>query len=227
MATTQDAIDWALASYNAGKIPKGTPVEVGTILWETRRTGAFRPDSPLTRGQADSVDLYPAKARVRVLQHLDPSGQLNFVGDYHAHTRFTPNWIGLFPSPEDFSKYSPVCDFWPTTNGAVVPIAPRVQLIQILHFGDVYVVEPAPNRQAFASPTAQAAYLATLEQSYAAWHLATHGRLGQLPAAPLSQAAFQQIVSAELPAVANILVGRATIRRVANPTPPSDQVARA
>jgi hypothetical protein len=219
MTIGADAVAWAFAEYERNRIPRGSLAELGTTLWERVRDGAFEADMPLRKGGEEGVALYTSlKTRTEVGRSLQTDAKRIYLGDYRAHTRHVPGWLLLFPSPLDLNAVSVLCDVWPqtdlTTPGLV--LAPRIQLVQALHFGDVFLLEPTPGRTPFRDAADQHKTLVPMLTAFGKWHLDTFRKYGSLPK-PASRARFAEIVAAELPKMQAIIGSRAVVTRVPFP----------
>jgi len=202
----QLVIDFAFATYNDNVDLQAATVEWGHVLYE--RDGAVHPGPRVMSAERNRVQLYSPDDLVRVAG-ADRAFDAHYVGDYHAHT-FGANWTSLLPSPEDLTDVSVLYDLWRLENAAPLNVSPRLQVVQTLFCGDVFVLEAVADRRRYANLEEQSVSVGRIGLAYrAAFHQAEndHGD-ADLDATPED---FDAFVNAVLDGLNATIAGRAVI----------------
>jgi hypothetical protein len=202
----QLVIDFAFTTYNDNVDLQAATVEWGHVLYE--RDGALHPGPRVLSAERNRLQLYSPDDLVRIAG-ADRAFDGRYVGDYHAHT-FGANWTSLLPSPDDLADVSVLYDMWPLENAAPVNAAPRLQVVQTLFCGDVFVLEPMDGRPRYANIEEQAAGIGRIGLEYRAAFFQAENDHGdaELDATPAEFDAFVAAVLGDLNAA---LSGRAVI----------------
>ena len=199
-APHQQALNWAFRTFNERPKWRDSEVEVGCLLW--LRRGRVKPGNLVVSKTSEEVKLYPQSQLAELLLN-----QSAYLGDFHAHPARANSLVAHFPSPQDITSQSALCDLW-HLGGAYGDklLAPKMQLIQSFLFGDIFLLLPSPERSVFTSMPAQGAEMARIQAEYDDWHVALHRSIGAQE--NIGHGAFVDLVRQELPRINAILEPR-------------------
>jgi hypothetical protein len=176
-------VKWAQTYYRGKPNLVSSWDEYGSLLRLSTDQNTFQPSEP-GKGKDKQVGLYSWE-QVADLVALWMEGDIGqFVGDYHTHPRGTYYPEDL-PSYHDVFRTSALCDWCevPTASRTLLnmwlekkypdlvkleafPFAPRLQLIQPVRLGDLFVVTPIEGRERFPTQEDQRSALADMEVRY-------------------------------------------------------------
>lgn len=221
---TQQALNWAFREYNKRRRWRDSAVEFGCLLWK-RKTPKEKLEPGILVHSADSsyVNLYPRQQLPELLEMFDEKivAQRDYWGDFHTHVAQANSLLAHFPSPADITCHSALCDLWdlgPENDHACLPFSPKVQLIQTLLFGDVFVLLPALGQPAFTSLPAQDAVMIEINAAYAHWHESANATFGDRT--NITHEDFIKLAHQELPHINTLFQGRGVLSFHANPVAP-------
>jgi hypothetical protein len=214
VAVVDDAITWLKDFYasDRDKLSKYSR-EFGATLWIEPHQKLVV--DPLTySADVNEVKLYPLAKMVEILNHHLDKSPRQFFGDFHAHPA-TATWAGQFPSPTDLFSVSTSADHWELKQQVdgkdSLPIAPYLQLILLLKFGDIIIIEQIAGRTPYADVKIQKGDLALREKDYRKWHRDADRRLGNLDPR-ISHGEYRKTCESAIAEINGIVAGRSTLR---------------
>ncbi len=169
MSILEEVLSFAFGTYNADSTLRASAFEYGHVLYRSPANTLLTSERVVSP-DANSVSLYDAEATLRALG-FDEKFEGAYLGDHHVHPAGV-SWMSQLPSPADVTSVSVANDLWPNELGELCYVAPKIQIVQSLLFGDVFVLMPTPGRARFASLAEQEAELAAVEKAYGEAHSA-------------------------------------------------------
>ena len=186
--------------------------EYGRVLFA--KDGRLSPSDLITSGSPGAVHLYPQATMLRVVETLAPDAAERYIGDYHTHP-VGEAWMSQFPSPEDVTCQSVLCDLWPIVGDdpalpGMLPIAPSLQVVQSLLFGDCFLLKAVDGREKFTNVHTQQVVLRDIQLEFAGVMDHCNERYLGVPRV-VSHGEFLDVVADVLPKLRATLASRATI----------------
>lgn len=195
----------------ASSVWRGHPTEKGCLFW-LQKDGTITPGELVDDGDPSAVRHYSnVEDRRRALNGLKADAWPKLAGEFHFHTA-KRTAVGYLPSPDDVLPLtaSVASDHW-RAGEYELPLSPAFQIILLLPFDLLWVVERDPTRVAYDSFDVQQKDLGNRGTRYSAWHRLAHLRLGALPPST-DLNTVRRVLGAEQPAIQEFLAGRCTIR---------------
>jgi hypothetical protein len=210
------AVAWVQQQVGRG-VWKGHLSEVGCLFW-LDRDGTVTPGTLVDDGKPDSVRLYQGpEDRRRALVGMKSDVWPKLAGEFHLHpAKYSA--VGYLPSPDDVLPEHGACvasDRWwlDSPFNTDVRLSPGFQIILLLPFGLLWVVEKDAARSEYDNFTVQQSDLTSRARLYRQWHRAADIRLGSLSPS-ISQDDARRILGNEQSGIQQHLFGRCTVRLV-------------